>query len=101
MTIWTLLNRFGLWRLLNWSLLHRLDIFLRVLLLIEDLSYRMVVSDIWNLVNNFLAQFNLSDLLILVIDQFNKFISIDAYSEVIHIEASIVFFEMNLVITSS
>lgn len=60
-----------------------------------------MVSDVWNLVNDFFAELDLSYFLVLVVDKFNHFVSIDSHCEVIHIEAGVVFLEVDLVIASS
>ena len=59
-----------------------------------------MVSDVWNLINNFLTKLNLSYFLIFIVNQLNKFIGIDTHGEIIDVETGIVLFEVNLVITS-
>lgn len=59
-----------------------------------------MVSDVWNLINNFLTKLNLSYFLIFIVNQLNKFIGIDTHGEIIDVETGIILFKVNLVITS-
>lgn len=61
----------------------------------------MMVRNVRNLVDHLLTELDLSNLLVLIINQSDKSISINPHSEVIDIETSGVLLEMNLVITTS
>lgn len=61
----------------------------------------MMIGNIWDFLDNFLAELDLSYLLILIVNELYHFVCVYSHSKVVHVEASVVLFEMDLIVTSA
>lgn len=58
----------------------------------------MMISDVWNLGDHLLTEFDLRDLLIFIVNKSDKFVGVDPHREIINVKASGVLLEMDLIV---
>lgn len=73
---------------------------MRVLFLIQHLLHLVVIRDVRNLIDDLLAELDLGDLLVFIIDQPDQLIGVHSDREVVDIKASGVLLEVDLVIAT-
>ena len=71
----------------------------RIFLLIQHFLNLMVIRDVGNLVYDLLAQLDLRDLLIFVVNEPDQLVGVDPHREVVHVEAGGVLLEVHLVLS--